>query len=103
MTRAFNEVAGALFDRYAVLEETGIHPPSAHPSVIQLARYVLICRMEELLSSQESDTDDLDRLIAAFSDWGITETSLSLNSVSGRFITRSWKTGVSKTAIGWKP
>ena len=88
MTRAFNEVAGALFDRYAVLEETGIHPRYAQPGVIHLVRYVLICRMEELLSSQESDTDDLDRLIAAFSDWGITETSLSLNSVSGRFITR---------------
>ncbi|MDD1715178.1 MAG: DUF3536 domain-containing protein, partial [Methanoregulaceae archaeon] len=88
MTRAFNEVAGTLFDRYAILEETGMYPRFAHPRVTHLARYVLTCRMEELLSSQESDTDDLHRLVAALSDWGITDTLPALHSVSGRFITR---------------
>jgi hypothetical protein len=88
MTRAFNEVAGALFDRYADLEDAGTYPRLAQPRVTHLARYVLTCRMEEMLSSPDSDADDLYHLLAALSDWGITDTILVLHPVSGRFITR---------------
>jgi hypothetical protein len=44
--------------------------------------------MEEMLSSPDSDADDLYHLLAALSDWGITDTIPVLHPVSGRFITR---------------
>jgi hypothetical protein len=88
MTRAFDEVAGVLFDRYADLEDAGMSPRFAQPRVTHLARYVLTCRIEEMLSSPDSDADDLYHLVAALSDWGITDTILVLHPVSGRFITR---------------
>jgi hypothetical protein len=87
MTRAFNEVAGALFDRYADLEDAGTYPRFGQPSVTNLARYVLTWRMEEMLSSQDSGTDDLYHLVAALSDWGI-DTITVAHPVSDRFITR---------------
>jgi hypothetical protein len=90
MTRAFNEVAGALFDRYADLEDAGTSPRFAQPGVNHLARYVLTCRIEEMLSSPDSDADDLYHLVAALSDWGIDTTTV-LHPVSGRFITRLMK------------
>jgi hypothetical protein len=87
MTRAFNEVAGALFDRYADLEDAGIYTHFAQPRVTNLARYVLTWRMEEMLSSQDSGTDRLYPLVAALSDWGI-DTITVAHPVSDRFITR---------------
>ena len=47
--------------------------------------------MEEMLSSQDSGTDDLYHLVTALSDWGITDAIPALHSVSGRFITRLMK------------
>ena len=75
VTRAFNETAGVLFDRYAGNGGSGHGPPLLSPLVTRLAWYVLTCRMEEVLSSPESTAEDLHRLAAAFSHWGIPRYS----------------------------
>ncbi|MDD1664484.1 MAG: DUF3536 domain-containing protein [Methanomicrobiales archaeon] len=88
ITRAFNEAAGVLFDRYAGLEGAGLDPHFVTPWVTHLARYVLTFRMEEVLSSPESTEGDVHRLAEAFSDWGIADNLQALRPSSGCLITR---------------
>ena len=85
VTGFFNEAAGVLFDRYTGLgEETKDHPPD----LSLLAWYVLMVRMEQVLSSPVSPAEDLQRLAEAFSDRGIVPSPEPLQQSSGRFIKR---------------
>ena len=88
ITKAFNDAARVLFDRYVGVEGMDLNPRLAPPWVTHLARYVLTYRMAEALSSSETTSEELHRLAKAFSDWGIIDTRQTMNASSGRFITR---------------
>ena len=88
VTRAFNEAAEVLYERYAGNEEAGMDPRSASPLVTRLAWYVLTGRLDTVLSSPDAAAEDLRRLAAAFSHWGIPDILRAQRPSSGRFITR---------------
>ena len=79
VTGVFDEAAGVLFDRYSGLSEENRN---------LLSWYVLMVRMEQVLSSPVSTAEDLQRLAEAFSDRGIVPFPQPLQQSAGRFIKR---------------
>jgi hypothetical protein len=83
-TRGFNEIAGVLFDHY----QRGANgsPGTSDILVTRLAWYVLSCRLEDLLSSPESSSEDLLRMAAAFRELGFGDIPLKQHPTVGRFL-----------------
>lgn len=79
VTGVFDEAAGVLFDRY-----TGLFEEDQN----LLSWYVLMVRMEQVLSSPVSTAEDLQRLAESFRDRGILPFPQPLQQPAGRFIKR---------------
>jgi hypothetical protein len=84
VTRVFHAAAGVLFDRYTAAGEGGRDRSS--PDLSLLAWYVLMHRLEQVLSSPVSTADNLQRIAGTLSLQG--RGALPIPHSSGRFMDR---------------
>ncbi|MGV8087505.1 MAG: DUF3536 domain-containing protein [Methanomicrobiales archaeon] len=84
--RAFDDIAGVLFahSQWGASDDA----KTRFPPVTRLAWYVLSCRLDALLSSPTSTTEELFHLVAEFKEWGFKEVPLNQHPGAGYFLLR---------------
>jgi hypothetical protein len=91
ITETFSKVAGEIFERYIWLEDKDqdqAHSRDGHPSP---AWCLLVSRMDRMLVSPVSTTEDLRILAKMFTRWGVTSLPQALHRSSGLFMSRQMK------------
>ena len=92
--RAFNDIAGVLFAHSQC--RASDDPKTGYSTLTHLAWYVLSCRLDELLSSPVSTTEELFHLVAEFKEWGFKEVPLNQHPGAGRFLLRRMREWASR-------